>query len=64
VSLGTIFFLACVWILFRDRKDWFNYVIVVLATLFFAGTDLGNDIGPWLTARAADLDTIIKGWFN
>lgn len=64
VSLGSIFILGCAWILIRDRKDWFNYVVVALAAIFFAGTKWGSGIGPWMVARAADLDGIIKSLFG
>jgi hypothetical protein len=60
----VFFLLACGYILIRDRKDWFNYVIVALAALFVGGTKVGSSIGPWLTQRAADIDGIIKGIFG
>ncbi len=64
MSLATIFILACLWILFRDRKDWFNYVIVALAALFLGGTRVGSNIGPWMVQRAADIDSGVKSIFS
>lgn len=64
MSLTVIFVVACVYILVRDRKDWVNYVVVVLATLFFAGTNLGNDIGPWMIARAGEFDQWVLKLFS
>ena len=64
MSLSVFFLLACGYILIRDRKDWFNYVIVVLAALFFGGTKVGSAVGPWLTGVAAGIDAWIKGLFG
>lgn len=64
MSLASLFIIACIIILIKDRNDWFNYVIVAFASIFFAGTKWGSAVGPWMVARASDLDGIIKGLFG
>lgn len=64
MSLASLFIIACAVVLWTDRKDLSNYVIVALASIFFAGTKWGSGIGPWMVARAADLDGWIKGLFG
>ena len=64
MSLGSLFLIACIIILIKDRRDWFNYLVVVLAALFFAGTDVGNDIGPKIVEIAQGIDGWIVQLFN
>lgn len=64
VSLATLFILACAVILWKDRKDLGNYVVVALAAIFFAGTKWGSGVGPWMVARAADVDGWVKSLFG
>lgn len=64
MSLGFLLTVACAWIIWKDRGDWFNYVIIGLAFMYFASTDIGSGILPKLTELSAWADVTITGWFS
>jgi hypothetical protein len=44
VTINAIFLIWAGFLIFRDRQDWFKYVIVILAAMFLASTGAGTAV--------------------
>lgn len=64
MGLNIILILVAAFLVFKDRQDWFRYLIVILASIFFAGTPAGQKVIPTLNDLANWINSTVGSWIG
>lgn len=60
MSLAAVFILVTAFMVWRDRKDWGNYLFVAIGFLYLGQTDAGRSATGWLNEAGKWIDTFLK----
>lgn len=64
MGIAVILTIWAGFLIFKDRNDWFKYVIVLLAAGFLAGTPVGQDVIRIVGEGATWVDHTVGGLFQ
>jgi hypothetical protein len=61
VSLAAIFVLVAAFMVWRDRRDWGNYLFISIGMLYIGQTDIGRTATGWLNGAGKWVDEFMRG---
>ena len=62
VSIAGIFILITALLVWRDRKDWGNYLFVAIGFLYLGQTDVGRGATGWLNTAGKWVDSVFRNF--
>ncbi len=62
MSLAALFIVITAIMVFRDRRDWINYVFISVGMLYLGQTDPGRAATGWLNGAGKWIDQVLRNF--